>query len=151
MYEKYFGFNTLPFSITPDPAFFYDNPSCREAMAGLRYGIQGRKGFIVISGEPGTGKTRLVKDFMQRAEVTIRTAFITAPKTTATQLLRLVLNDLDIPPSTHDLGALTLQLKDYLFEQFKKHHVVALLVDEAQHLSNELLERAQASFQSGNQ
>jgi general secretion pathway protein A len=140
MYEKYFGFNTLPFRITPDPRFCYDHPDCREAMATLCYGIDGRKGFILITGEPGTGKTRLVKDFMQRAEVKIRSVSITTPKLNVTELLREVLNELGIAPSTQDRATLTLQLKDYLVEQFKKHRVVALLVDEAQQLSNELLE-----------
>jgi general secretion pathway protein A len=140
MYEKYFGFKTLPFRITPDPRFLYENPSCREAMASLCYGIEGRKGFIVITGEPGTGKTRLVKDFMQRASVVIRTAFIPTPKLTASELLRFVLNDLGVVTTTQDRGVLTLQLKDYLIEQFEKRHIVALLVDEAQQLSNELLE-----------
>jgi len=140
MYEKYFGFKTLPFRITPDPRFLYENPSCREAMASLCYGIEGRKGFIVITGEPGTGKTRLVKDFMQRASVVIRTAFIPTPKLTSTELLGFVLNDLGIVTTTQDRGVLTLQLKDYLIEQFEKRHIVALLVDEAQQLSNELLE-----------
>lgn len=140
MYEEYFGFHTRPFSITPDPRFLYDTPSYREAFAGMRYGIEARKGFIVITGDAGTGKTRLVKDFMQRAEVKIRTAFIPNPKLTATELLPFVLNELRITPPTQERGAMTLQLKEYLFEQFKKHHIVALLVDEAQHLSNELLE-----------
>jgi general secretion pathway protein A len=140
MYKDYFGFNTLPFSITPDPLFFYDNPSCREAFAGLRYGIEERKGFIVITGEAGTGKTTLVKVFMQRAEMKIRTAFIINPKLTAIKMLRFVLNDLGIVPSTQERGALTLQLNDYLLEQLQERHVVALLVDEAQQLSNELLE-----------
>ena len=140
MYEDYFGFKICPFSITPDPRFYFDTPSCRESFAGLRYGIEGRKGLIVITGEPGTGKTRLVKDFMQRAEVMIRTAFIANPKLGATELLPFVLNGLRVTPATQDPGALTLQLKEYLFEQFKKRHIVALLIDEAQQLSNELLE-----------
>jgi len=140
MYEEYFGFNTSPFSITPDPRFFYDTPSCREAFAGMGYGIEARKGLILIIGEAGLGKTRLVKDFTQRAEVTIRTVFITNPKITAAELLPFVLNDLRIAPCTQDRGALTLQLKEYLFEKFKKHHRVALLVDEAQQLSDELFE-----------
>lgn len=140
MYEEYFGFNTRPFSITPDPRFFYDTQSYREAFAAVRYGIEARKGLIVITGEAGTGKTRLVKDFLQRAEVKIRTAFITNPKLTATEFLPFVLNDLRIAPSTQDRGALTLQLKEYLVEQFKRHLRVALLVDEAQQLSNEVLE-----------
>lgn len=140
MYEKYFGFNLLPFSITPDPRFYFDTPSCREAMAGLRYGVEGRRGFIVITGEPGTGKTRLVKDYLQRANASIRAAFINTPILTVTQLLRLALIDLRIAPCSQDRGELTLQLKDFLLEQYKKQHVVALLVDEAQHLSDEVLE-----------
>lgn len=140
MYEAYFGFDRLPFSIPPDPRFFYDNPGNREAFAGLRYGIEGRKGFIVITGEVGTGKTTLLKVFMQRAAVTIRTAFVFNPKLSSTELFRFILNDLGIAPSTENPGALTRQLNDYLIEQLKKRHIVALLVDEAQHLSNEMLE-----------
>ena len=140
MYEDYFGFDRLPFSITPDPRFFYDNPGNREAFAGLHYGIEGRKGFIVITGEAGTGKTTLLKVFMQRAPVTIRTAFVFNPKLSSTELLRSILNDLNIAASTENPGTLTRQLNDYLIEQLKKRHIVALLVDEAQHLSSELLE-----------
>src|SRR5436309_4861477 len=140
MYEDYFGFNRPPFSITPDPRFFYDNPVYREAFASLRYGIEARKGFIVITGEVGTGKTTLLKVFMQGAEATIHTAFIFNPKLTATELLRLILNDLGIAHSTEDRVALMRQLNDYLIEQLKKRQIVALLVDEAQQLSNELLE-----------
>src|SRR5437764_1158144 len=145
MYEDYFGFNRPPFSITPDPRFFYDNPVYREAFASLRYGIEARKGFIVITGEAGTGKTTLLKVFMQGAEATIHTAFIFNPKLTATELLRLILNDLGIAHSTiahstEDRVALMRHLNDYLIEQLKKRQIVALLVDEAQQLSNELLE-----------
>jgi type II secretory pathway predicted ATPase ExeA len=140
MYEKYFGFNTLPFSVSPDPRFFYDNRGCREAFAGLRYGIEGRKGFTVLTGEAGTGKTTLVKVFIQRAEANIRTAFIIDPKLTATELLEFVLNDLGITPSARGRGALTVQLNDYLSAQLKQGHIVTLLVDEAQQLSDELFE-----------
>ncbi|HET9916653.1 MAG TPA: AAA family ATPase [Candidatus Binatia bacterium] len=140
MYEEYFGFHTRPFSITPDPRFFYDTPSYREAFATLRYGIEARKGLIVITGAAGLGKTRLVKDFMQRAEVTIGTAFISNPKLTAAEFLPFVLNELRITSTTQDRAAMTLQLKEYLVERFKKHHHVALLVDEAQQLNNELFE-----------
>jgi general secretion pathway protein A len=141
MYQDYFGFSTLPFSITPDPRFFYDdNPSCREAFAVLRYGIEARKGFVVITGEAGTGKTTLLKAFVESAKTTVHTAFVINPKLTVCELLRLILKDLGIAASTQDRGALTLQLNDYLFEQFKRGHVVALLVDEAQQMSNDLLE-----------
>jgi general secretion pathway protein A len=140
MYEKYFGFNTPPFNISPDPRFFYDNPGCREAFAGLRYGIEGRKGFSVITGEAGTGKTTLVKVFIERAEAEIHTALIINPKLTPTELLEFVLNDLGIVPSTRERGALTLRLNGYLLDQLRNRHIVTLLVDEAQQLSDELFE-----------
>ena len=140
MYENYFGLHTLPFGITPDPRFSYDTPDCREAMASMCAGIEGRKGVILITGEPGTGKTRLVHDFLQRAEAKIRTACITAPNLIGTQLLYVVLNELGIVPSSHDRTAQTLQLKNYLIEQLEKNHFVALLVDEAQQVSNAVLE-----------
>ena len=140
MYENYFGLDTLPFGITPDPRFSYDTPDCRKAMASLCSGIEGRRGIILITGEPGTGKTRLVNDFLQRAQAKIRTACITAPNLIGTQLLYVVLNELGVVPSSHDRTTLTRQLKDYLIEQLEKNRFVALLVDEAQQMSNEVLE-----------
>ena len=140
MYEDYFGFSSLPFSITPDPRFFYDNPVYREAFATLRYGIESRKGFILITGEVGTGKTTLLKVFMQCAESNIHSAFIFNPKLSPTELLRVTLNDLGVVTATEDRVALTSQLNNYLIDQLKRRQVVALLVDEAQNMSNDLLE-----------
>src|SRR5919109_2486087 len=141
MYEDYFGFSGLPFSITPDRHFFYDNSLYREAFATLRYGIEARKGFIVITGEIGTGKTTLVKVFLHSAESTVHTALILNPKLSFSDLLRSILHDLGIAHSSEeDRFTLLGKLNDYLIEQFKKHHVVALLVDEAQNLDIELLE-----------
>src|SRR5919108_56946 len=136
MYEDYFGFSSLPFSITPDPRFFYDNPVYREAFATLRYGIESRKGFILITGEVGTGKTTLLKVFMQCAESNIHSAFIFHPKLSFTELLRVTLNDLGVVTATEDRVALTSQLNNYLIDQLKRRQVVALLVDEAQNMSN---------------
>jgi general secretion pathway protein A len=141
MYEDYFGFTGLPFSITPDRHFFYDNTLYREAFATLRYGIEARKGFIVMTGEIGTGKTTLVKVFLHSAEPTIHTALIFNPKLSFIDLLRAILNDLGVAHSPEeDRFTLLGKLNDYLIEQFKKRHVVALLVDEAQNLDIELLE-----------
>src|SRR6478736_1525971 len=64
MYNSYFGFSVSPFSVTPDPGFFYTNPVYQEAYANLRYGIEAKKGFIVITGEVGTGKTTLLRKLM---------------------------------------------------------------------------------------
>ena len=140
LYENHFGLLEFPFSITPDPRFSYDNPLYREAFEKLCYGIDARKGFIVITGEVGTGKTTLLKAFMQSVESTIHTAFIFNPRLNFNQLVRAILTDLGIACSCQEQFMLMAKLNDYLIEQFKKDHIVAVFIDEAQDLSDELLE-----------
>ena len=140
LYEQHFGFLDLPFNVTPNPRFSYDNPAYREAFATLRYGIEARKGFIVVTGEVGTGKTTLLKAVMQSLESTVHSAFIFNPKLNFNQLLRSILTDLGIPESSRNRCTLIAKLNDYLIEQFKQDHIVAIFIDEAQDLSDELLE-----------
>jgi general secretion pathway protein A len=76
-YNSYFGFSVSPFSVTPDPSFFYPSPVYKEAYANLQYGIEAKKGFIVIAGEVGTGKTTLLRKLMRdNLQGTIETAFV---------------------------------------------------------------------------
>src|SRR4029453_15696325 len=140
MYENYFGFGDLPFRVTPQPHFFYSNPVYREALATLRYGIEARKGFIVITGEVGTGKTTLLKLLMRSADSVIHTAFVFNPKLDFTGLLRFILKDFEIHPLSNDKYILMEQLNDYLIQQLQMGHIVALLIDEAQQLSDGVLE-----------
>jgi general secretion pathway protein A len=140
MYGKHFGLEELPFSVTPDPRFSYTNSLYREAFATLRYGIESRKGFIVITGEAGTGKTTLLRRLMRSVESTVHTAFIFNTHLDFTELLRLVLSDLGLAHAPNDRLTLMAQLNDYLIEQLQKDHVVSVLVDEAQDLSDEMLE-----------
>jgi len=140
MYEKHFGFVELPFSVSPDPRFFYSNPVYREALVTLHYGIEARKGFVIITGEAGTGKTTLLRMLMHNLDSAIHTAFIFNPRLSFTALLRFILSDLGITSSAKDRLKLTEQLNDHLIEQLKKGQTVALLVDEAQALSDEILE-----------
>jgi general secretion pathway protein A len=140
MYENYFGFGDLPFRVTPQPHFFYSNPVYREALATLRYGIEARKGFIVITGEVGTGKTTLLKLLMRSADSVIHTAFVFNPKLDFTGLLRFILKDFGIHPLSNDKYILMEQLNDYLIQQLQMGHIVALLIDEAQQLSDGVLE-----------
>ena len=140
MYGKHFGLEELPFSVTPDPRFSYTNSLYQEAFANLRYGIETRKGFIVITGEAGTGKTTLLRRLMRTVEASVHTAFIFNTHLDFTELLRLVLSDLGVAHSASDRLTLMAQLNDYLIEQLHKDHVVSVLVDEAQDLSDAMLE-----------
>ena len=140
MYENHFGFAELPFNVSPDPRFFYSNPVYREALVTLHYGIEARKGFVIITGEAGTGKTTLLRMLMHNLDSAIHTAFVFNPRLTFTALLRFILSDLGVTSSAKDRLKLTEQLNSHLIEQLKKGQTVALLVDEAQALSDEILE-----------
>jgi general secretion pathway protein A len=140
MYNEYFSFTEAPFSLTPDPRFSYTNALYQEAFATLRYGIEARKGFIVITGEAGTGKTTLLRRLMQSFGRHVQTAYIYNPHVTLTELLRLILTDLGLTNRTDDRLAMIAQLNEYLIKQLKQRNIVTLLVDEAQELSIEMLE-----------
>lgn len=140
MYDRYFGFLESPFSVTPDPRFFYTNPVYLEAYANLRYGIEARKGFIAITGEVGTGKTTLLRKLMRNLDSTIHTVFIFNTDITFNELLRLILRDLGLPTQGKDRLAMIDELNAYSIEQVKRGHIVCLLIDEVQNLGNESLE-----------
>jgi len=140
MYNRYFGFRESPFSIAPDPRLFYSNPVYLEAYANLRYGIEAKKGFISITGEVGTGKTMLLRKLMRNFENTIHSVFIFNTNLTFNELLRSILNDLGLQTQGKDRLAMFDELNAYLIEQVEKHHIVCLLIDEVQNLSDESLE-----------
>jgi type II secretory pathway predicted ATPase ExeA len=140
MYTSYFGFREAPFSVTPDPRFFYTNPIYQEALAALRYGIEAKKGFIVITGEAGTGKTTLLRKLMRNLEAAIHPVFVFNTHVSFTELLRTILRDLGLGRQKRDKSAMIEQLNGYLIEQAKKRHIVSLLIDEAQNLTDQTLE-----------
>jgi type II secretory pathway predicted ATPase ExeA len=141
MYNEHFGFTESPFNVTPDPRFFFNNSCYEEAFATLRYGIEERKGFVVVTGEPGTGKTTLLKRLLGNLDHRVHTAWIFDPHLTFNELFRLTLTDLGLPLNP-EADRLTLlgQFYDYLIDQLKKGDIVALIIDEAQNLNEEILE-----------
>lgn len=144
LYGEYFGLTSQPFSVSPDPKFFYGSPSHREGLAQLTYGIKARRGFVVLTGEVGTGKTTLIHSLLQQLEDGhTHIAFVFTLVTNTKDLLRSVCEDFgltsinDGPKDLHDY--LTV-LNKFLLESYRMGDNVALVIDEAQNLSPEVLE-----------
>jgi general secretion pathway protein A len=140
MYNSHFGFLESPFSVTPDPRFFYTNPTYLEVDASLRYGIEAKKGFIVVTGEVGTGKTTLLRKLLRNFGTTVQSVFIFNTYLSFPELLQVTLHDLGLPYKNATRVTMLQELNDYLIQQLKQGHTVAMLIDEAQHLSDEALE-----------
>jgi general secretion pathway protein A len=138
MYNAHFRFRESPFGATPDPQFYYSNAIYQEAWATLGYGIESRKGFIVLTGEAGTGKTTLLKKAMTGFGSSVKTAYVPYTPFNRAELLPAILTELGLPPS--DSRSAIGHFTDYLTEQFRTGNIVALLIDEAQNLSLESLE-----------
>ena len=140
MYEQHFGFHESPFSITPDPRFFYANSVYLEAYANLRYGIEAKKGFIAVTGEVGTGKTTLLRKLMLSLDKTIQTVLVFNTDVTFNELLRVISRELGLPTAGKDRLSMIEELNDYLIEQLEHGRTVCMLIDEVQNLSDESLE-----------
>jgi general secretion pathway protein A len=140
MYTQYYGFSENPFNITPDPRFLYLTPGHREALAALVYGIRERKGFVALTGEVGTGKTTLLYRLLDNLDERVHTAFIFNTTTTYRELLRNMMSELGLPVTDDDTFLLIDRLNRYLIERAVAGEIVALIIDEAQNLSEEVLE-----------
>jgi general secretion pathway protein A len=141
MYEKFYGFNQNPFGISPDPAFYYATERHSEALANLTYGVLMQKGFIVLTGEVGTGKTLLVRcllDTLHRSRVAH--AYIFNPLISADDLLHMIMTDFGIREIKRTRAEMLQQFNEYLIDVYRRGGVTALVIDEAQLLSSTLLE-----------
>ncbi len=141
MYEKHFGFRELPFNITPDPKYIYYSESHRRVLDHMVYGIEHRKGFVVLIGEVGCGKSMTCRALLRRLSDRTRTAYILNPLVSGTQLLRSILDDLGLHPDGRDRLSLIGQLNAFLLDQTKVGNNVAVIIDEAQDLPPEVLEQ----------
>ena len=141
MYKAYFGLNRNPFEITPDPAFFYGTPRHNEALASLCHGIERRKGFIVVTGEVGTGKTLLARCLFRTLKWhKISFAYVFNPRLSVLEFLQYSMNDMGLPFAGKGKGELLSELNRYLISQYAQKSTVVVVVDEAHLLSWELLE-----------
>ena len=138
--ESHFGFRETPFGVTPDPRFFYSNPVYVKALAALVYGIKAKKGFMLLTGEVGTGKTILLRKLMRNLEATVQFVFVSASHLTSHGLVELMVQDLGLASKEKPGSEMIHEVHSYLLQQLKNGHTVALLIDEAQNLSDVALE-----------
>ncbi|PYQ23542.1 MAG: hypothetical protein DMF79_03535, partial [Acidobacteria bacterium] len=141
MYEEWYGFTEKPFNLTPDPKFLYLSQRHAEAFAHLEFGRREHGGFILITGEVGTGKTTLARYFLGRLPENTATAVVLYPVLTAAELLRSTLLDLHVPGNGQSLKELVDALHRFLLEARQQGRDVVLLIDEAQDLSPEVIEQ----------
>jgi general secretion pathway protein A len=141
MYLEFYNLREYPFNITPDPRFLYLAPHHKEAYEHLIYGINQRKGFIELTGEVGSGKTTLCRAVLSNLGKEVETALILNPSLSETQLLRAMLNDFGIEAKGRDRLAYIEKLNEFLLERNREGTNVALVIDEAQDLSPQVMEQ----------
>jgi len=142
MYEKFYGFAEKPFNLTPDPDYFFLSSVHKRALDYLVYGLESGMGFIQITGEIGSGKTTLIKSLLRNLSREVKVAYVIHSKGTFTQILRMILEDLEVVEVDRRLPkeALLSRFRDYLVEQARRGNSVVIIIDEAQNLSVEALE-----------
>jgi general secretion pathway protein A len=150
MYKSFFKLQSSPFGTSPDPRFLYMMPHTREALACLEYGISARKGFTVLTGEVGTGKTTLLRralaSFSNRR---VSTAFVFNPRLDVLDFLEFVLTDFGIVPQTRTKSGMLLQLNRWLIERFRMEETCVVVVDEAQNLATPACGNCGSGFRCG--
>jgi general secretion pathway protein A len=141
MYKKFFGLKENPFNVNPDPRYLYLTPNTQEALACLTYGIETRKGFILLTGEVGTGKTTLINKLLEWLhKERVFTAFVFNPRLSVSQFFDFMMADFGIPCETHQKGQMLLKLNQWLLDRYQAGERAVLVVDEAQNLSPQMLE-----------
>jgi general secretion pathway protein A len=141
MYKAFFGLTENPFNLSPDPAFLYKSVQHEEALANLIYGVHSRKGFIVLTGEVGTGKTTMLeclRDFLTAQQITF--AFLFNSRLTPDQFFEMMAYDFALPCSRTSKTEVLFALNNMLIERAKAGKITVLLVDEAHNLEWEVLE-----------
>jgi len=141
MYQNFFGLSEAPFNVNPDPRYLYMTKEIEEALAGLMYGIEGRKGFVTLIGEVGTGKTTLVNRLLGWLDQQqIHTAFIFNYRVNSTQLFEFILAEFEIACESRSKSQQVMKLNQWLLERHRADETAVLIVDEAQNLTYPVME-----------
>ena len=141
MYLAFYGLREKPFGVTPDPHFLYLTPSHREALAELVYGVQEKKGFLVLTGEVGTGKTTLLHALLRRLDAQTAAAFVFNSTLPFEALLEYALEDFGVSKPGESYAQRLMALNTFLIERRRAGQNTVLIIDEAQNLSPESLEQ----------
>lgn len=140
MYEKFYNLKEKPFNNCPDPRFFYPSPKHDEALHRLLYAIQERKGFVVITGEIGSGKTTVCRTVLNKLDPSSEVCMITNTHLSSKELIMAILEDLQVSYKAGTKVKLLHQLNDYLIQKMQEDKNVILIIDEAQNLTPSVLE-----------
>ncbi len=143
MYTSYFGFKENPFNLTPDTRYLFLSRYHKEALDHLRYGVNERKGFVVITGGIGAGKTTLCRAFLNRLDSSTKSALIFNSFISGRELLKAINQEfgIEMPPDTESKKDYLDALNHFLLDNFSKGGNAVLLIDEAQNLSHPVLEQ----------
>jgi general secretion pathway protein A len=141
MYKEFFGLRANPFNVNPDPRYLFLTRHTEEALACLTYGIQSRKGFVLLTGEVGTGKTTLINKLLEWLRLQqVATAFIFNSRMNVPQFLDYMMADFGIPSDSRSKSQVLMKLYNWLLDRYRAGETAVLIVDEAQNLSDEVLE-----------
>jgi len=140
MYTAFFGFKYKPFQLTPDPEFLYLSRAHKKAMTYLKYGIAENSGFILLTGEIGTGKTTILRSMIKDIPQDVKLARINNTKVNSEQLISMISEDFGLDVKGLDKTRLLSNLSDFLISQYAQGGRSMIIIDEAQNLSSDLLE-----------
>jgi general secretion pathway protein A len=142
MYKAFYNLKRNPFDITPDPSFLFPTKRHNEALAALYYGVRWRKGFVVLTGQVGTGKTLLLRCLLQllKQSKDVAYAYLFNSRLSPTDFLQYVVSDFGLPASGKNKGELLFDLSNFVVSRGLNKLTTVLIVDEAHHLSMDALE-----------
>jgi len=141
MYKEFYGLRANPFNVNPDPRYLFLTRHTEEALACLTYGIQSRKGFVLLTGEVGTGKTTLINKLLEWLRLQqVPTAFVFNSRLNVAQFLDYTMADFGIACDSKAKSQILLRLYNWLLDRYRAGETAVLIVDEAQNLTDEVLE-----------